>query len=208
MEQRSPEWFTARSGLATASEFATILTKGRKGEPSMTRARYAMELVAERITGIPNPSFYSKPTAWGTEQEPLARVAYELHTGCFVEEAGFIRHPSFKAGCSPDMLVDNDGGGEIKCPYNSDIHLSTILNGMPAEHKPQVQGTLWVTGREWYDFVSFDSRQPEGLQLYIERQYRDEEFIRRLELEVVMFLHEVSEIEQQLKQRAQQWTAH
>lgn len=207
MEQRSAEWFVARSGLATASEFTTVLTKGRKGEASMTRMKYAMELVAERLTGIPNPSFSSKPTAWGIDQEPLARVAYEMRTGCFVEEAGFIKHPLFQAGCSPDMLVDNDGGGEIKCPYNSDIHLSTVLNGMPLEHKPQVQGTLWVTGREWYDFVSFDSRQPPGLQLYIERQYRDEEFITRLQLEVVMFLQEVSEIEEQLKERAQKWTA-
>lgn len=208
MQQGTPEWFAARSGLATASEYATILTKGRKGEVSRIRDKYAMELAAERITGIPNPAFTSRPTAWGTEQEPLARSAYELRTGSFVEQAGFIRHPSYLAGCSPDMLVDDDGGGEIKCPYNSDIHLSTILWGMPRQHKAQVQGTLWITGRQWYDFVSFDSRQPPGLQLYIERQYRDEAYIQHLEIEVVMFLQEVSDIEAKLKQREEKWILH
>lgn len=203
MDQRSEEWHMARSGLATASEFITILTKGRaKGDISKVRQKYAIALAAERITGIPNPSFTSRPTTWGIEQEPLARTAYELHTGCFVDQVGFVRHSSLLAGCSPDMFVDEDGGGEIKCPYNSDIHLSTILHGMPKEHKPQVQGTLWITGREWYDFVSFDSRQPLGLQLYVERQCRDEEFIKNLEIEVEIFLQEVSRIEAKLKTRA------
>lgn len=201
MEQRTPEWFAARLGLATASEYVTILTRGRKGEPSKVRQKYAMELAAERITGIPNPCFVSRPTTWGIEQEPLARSAYELHTGCFIEEGGFIKHPSLDAGCSPDMLVDDQGGGEVKCPYNSDIHLSSILHGMPKEHKAQVQGTLWITGREWYDFVSFDPRQPLGLQLYVERQFRDDEFIARLESEIVLFLGEVSEIEERLREK-------
>lgn len=198
MEQRSPEWFAARSGLPTASKFATILAKGRKGEPSSVRMKYAMELASERITGVSNPAFTSKPTTWGLEQEPLAKSAYELRFGCFVEDAGFIRHPLIAAGCSPDMLVEPKGGGEVKCPYNSDIHLATILNGMPKEHKPQVQGTLWITGREWYDFVSFDSRQPPGLQLYVERQYRDEAYIIQLQSEVERFLDEVLEIENRL----------
>jgi hypothetical protein len=128
---------------------------------------------------------------WGTEQEPEARAAYERATGRIVEETGFFAHDSLPAGCSPDGLVDWDGLIEIKCPYNSAVHIETLLNGMPTHHTAQVQGQMWITGRDWCDFVSFDPRMPEALQLHVQRITRDPGFIADLEAKVTSFLQQV-----------------
>jgi hypothetical protein len=128
---------------------------------------------------------------WGTEQEPAARAAYERVTGTSVEETGFVAHDTLLAGCSPDGLVDWDGLIEIKCPYNSANHIETLLRGMPDEHIPQVQGQMWITGRQWCDFVSFDPRMPEPLQLHIQRINRDPGFIADLEARITIFLQQV-----------------
>ena len=128
---------------------------------------------------------------WGTEQEAAARAAYERVTGISVEETGFVAHDTLMAGCSPDGLADWDGLIEIKCPFNTGVHIDTLLNGMPAEHAPQVQGQMWITGRQWCDFVSYDPRMPAELQLYVQRINRDPAFIADLERQVSEFLAEV-----------------
>lgn len=81
---------------------------------------------------------------------------------------------------------------EIKCPFNSAVHLGTILNGMPEDHMPQVQGLMWVTGAEWCDFVSFDPRMPAELQLYVQRIERNAEYIVNMEKEIIAFQAEVA----------------
>lgn len=104
--------------------------------------------------------------------------AYEMLTGNIVMPSEFIVHPKYDwLGCSPDGLINDDGGTESKCPFNEAIHVRTWLEGMPEEHMAQVQGCMFVTGRKWWDFLSFDSRQDEECQLYIETIYRDEEYI-------------------------------
>jgi hypothetical protein len=82
---------------------------------------------------------------------------------------------------------------EIKCPFNSANHLETWLSGMPDEHMAQVQGQMWITNREWCDFVSFDSRMPPDLQLYVQRIPRNPEFIAMLEAAIICFLGEVTD---------------
>jgi hypothetical protein len=129
---------------------------------------------------------------WGRDAEPFARAAFEADTGLIVSESAFVKHSSIEwVGCSPDGLIGKDTGYESKCPKNSAVHLQTIRDGMPAEHTAQVQGCMFVTGRENWWFVSFDPRMPEPLRLYKELVKRDENFIAALETEIHKFLLEV-----------------
>jgi len=200
MEQRTEEWFSARLGKVTASRVADVLAKIKSGE-SASRKNYKMELVVQRLTGKPQESFTNAAMEWGTEQESFARMAYEAHTGTFVKEDGFVDHPTIEGfGCSPDGLV-GDGLIEIKCP-NTANHIETVLeNKVPSKYIPQMQCQMAVTGAKWCDFVSFDPRVPEDLQLFVVRVERDQEYIDSMEVEVKQFLSEVLDLFNQLKAR-------
>jgi len=189
--QRDADWYAARVGKATASRFRDAIAALKSGAPAQAQRDYATELVVERLTQQPAQRYATAAMQWGTEQEPAARAAYERVTGISVEETGFIAHDTLLAGCSPDGLIDWDGLIEIKCPYSSANHIETLLRGMPDEHIPQVQGQLWITGRQWCDFVSFDPRMPVELQLHVQRIYRDPGFIADLEAKVTSFLQQV-----------------
>lgn len=188
--QGSPEWFEARLGIPTASRFKDIMTDPRSksdresGALSDTARSYMLELIAERLTG--EMQFFSNAaTEWGTEHEPGAISAYESRQGVLVESVGLCKHGGVAA--SPDGFVGYDGGVEVKSPHNPKNHIVTLMNGMPKQHTPQVQGCMWVTGREWWDFISYDPRVPDERFLYIERIWRDEEYIKRLEERVMAF---------------------
>jgi len=188
MKQGTPEWLAARCGLATASRFSDVLATVKAGE-SASRRNYRAQIIAERLTGVPADSYQSAEMRWGTEQEPYARIAYEAR-GLVVEQVAFIRHQYLKAGASPDGLVGHDGQVEIKCP-NTATHIDTLLKGMSPDHMPQLQGNLWMSGRRWIDFISYDPRMPERMQLYVQRVRRDDVYIANLEKEVTTFLIEV-----------------
>lgn len=201
MIQGSEEWFAARCGHATASRFKDILAKIKSGEAA-SRRNYRAQLVAERMTGKPAESFSNAAMEWGTAQEPYARMQYEALRGALVEETGFIHHQTIEfCGASPDGLVGADGLVEFKCP-NTATHIETVLSGMSPDHMPQVQGQLWITGRQWCDFVSFDPRMPENLQVFIHRVERDDAYIKALEVAVVEFLSGVADTIKQLTKRA------
>lgn len=177
--QGSDEWLAARAGKITASRFADAIAMNKKtGKPTAARDTYMRTLVAEILSGRPKHSVSSKSMEWGTESERFARSAYELETGAVVTEAEFIPHYQYDyIGGSPDGLVGEAGLIEIKCPHDEQVHIGTWLDGMPTDHKPQVQGNLMVTGRDWCDFISFDLRQPEPYGLYVQRIERDDEYI-------------------------------
>jgi len=200
MEQRTEEWFSARLGKVTASRVADVLAKIKSGE-SASRKNYKMELVVQRLTGKAGESFTNAAMEWGTEQEPFARMAYEAHTGTFVKEEGFVDHPTIEGfGCSPDGIV-GEGLIEIKCP-NTANHIETVLeNKAPSKYIPQMQAQMACTGAKWCDFVSFDPRVPEDLQLFVVRVERDQEYIDSMEVEVKQFLSEVLDLFNQLKAR-------
>ena len=200
MEQRTEEWFSARLGKVTASRVADVLAKIKSGE-SASRKNYKMELVVQRLTGKPQESFTNAAMEWGTEQEPFARMAYEAHTSTFVKEEGFVDHPTIEGfGCSPDGIV-GEGLIEIKCP-NTANHIETVLeNKAPSKYIPQMQCQMACTGAKWCDFVSFDPRVPEDLQLFVVRVERDQEYIDSMEVEVKQFLSEVLDLFNQLKAR-------
>jgi putative phage-type endonuclease len=192
--QGAPEWFLQRLGKATASRIADIVARTKSGY-STSRENYCVELALERLTGARQESYTNGAMQWGTETEPLARAAYEASTGAMVEEVGMIPHPTIlMSGASPDGLVDADGQIEIKCP-NSATHARTLLNrAADSKYITQMQWQMACTGRAWCDFVSFDPRFPEHLQLFVVRVERDQKFIDELEREVSAFLEEVNDM--------------
>lgn len=197
--QGSEAWLLARCGRATASEFASVLAKGE----GKTRRAYMLRLVGERLTGKPAETYSGKHTDRGQEQEPYARMAYEAARGVFVEESEFIPHPTLMAGCSPDGLIDDDGGVECKSVIPT-VQIATIERGTyPPEHRAQIMGNLWVTRRAWWDFASYCADiRAEHLRLYVFQVKRDEEYIANLEKEVRMFLKETDELYARLMGRA------
>ena len=200
IKQGTEEWHQIRLGKVTASRVSDVMSKIKSGE-SAGRKNYKMDLVVERLTNTPTSSFTNAAMAWGTETEPLARMAYEVHSGNFVETVAFIQHPSIEwFGCSPDGLV-GEGLIEIKCP-NTATHIDYLLAGVPpAKYVPQMQTQMACTGAKWCDFVSFDPRLPDELQLLVVRLDRDEAYIQQIETEVKQFLDEVEQIYSQLKAR-------
>ena len=197
MEQRSEEWFKERLGHLTASRALDAIAKAG----TATRRNYAIQLVTERLTGLQTESFTNAAMQRGTEQEPIARAAYEAHTGVFVEQTGFHKHPTIKwLGASPDGFAGS-GLIEIKCP-NSNTHVDYLISKeVPAKYKPQMLTQLIVTGRTWCDFVSFDPRLPDHLQLFIVRYEPTQKDLKTIEIQLVTFLAEVEKMEQSLCQK-------
>lgn len=190
-EQQTEEWFSQRLGKVTASRVADIIAKTKSGY-STSRANYMAELICERLTGSRGDSYMNAAMAWGTATEPQARSAYEAATGQLVETVGFVPHPTIlEAGASPDGLVGDDGLVEIKCP-NTSTHIDTLLGkSVPSKYITQIQWQLACTGRKWCDFVSYDPRMPENMQMFLFRVPRNDETIAELVKEVVQFLSEL-----------------
>ena len=191
--QGSPEWFAARCGKVTASRVADIIAKTKTG-PSASRENYLAQLVCERMTGKPAESYSNAAMLHGVEQEPFARAAYESAKDILVQEVGFVVHPLIEdAGASPDGLVGLFGLVEIKCP-NTATHIQTLLDQkVPEKYNTQMQWQMACTTRQWCDFVSFDPRMADGLQLFIKRVEYDPIYVAQLEKEVIFFLMEVEE---------------
>lgn len=189
--QGSREWLAARVGKATASRMSDLTAKTKTGWGA-ARGRYMIDLIGERLTGIPTPSYTTQAMQWGIEQEPAARAAYEFLTDATVDPAGFVDHPTIPmSGASPDGLADKDGLVEIKCPGTA-AHIDTLLRrAVPADYLPQITWQLACTGRAWCDFISFDPRLPENLRLCVIRVERDAKAISDLEAAVVVFLGEL-----------------
>ena len=190
--QGSEEWKAARAGLVTASRMTDVIAKIKTGEAA-TRRDYRTQLVAEILTSRPQESgFVNTEMQWGQETEPLACSAYEIAIGEFVDTVGLVLHPRIdRAAASPDRLVGSTGLLEVKCPKTA-THLQYLMDGIvPKDYEPQMMWQLACTEREWCDFVSFDPRLPEKLQIFRVRLQRNEERIRELEREVIAFLAEV-----------------
>ncbi len=191
MIQGSQEWLQLRAGRVTASRVADVVARTKSGYGA-SRANYMAELIAERLTGIPAPSFTNAAMQHGVEQEPHARRAYAELMGVEVVEVPFVEHPEIPMfGCSPDGLVGDDGLVEIKAP-NTATHLETLLTEtVPGKYVTQMQVQMACTGRAWCDFASFDPRLPANMALFVRRIDRDVSLILELESEVAAFLAEI-----------------
>ena len=188
--QGSPEWHKARLGCLTASRANDVAA----AETTAAHQNYFWKLVAERETGLSEDEFVSEAMERGTEMEPVARAAYETHTGQFVTQTGFWLHPEIQwFGASPDGLVGDDGLIEIKCPKTS-THMRYLSEGkVPTKYKRQMICQLLCTGRKWVDFVSFDNRVRESKQLFIVRYVPTEKEIKEMLDDVNKFLQKVQE---------------
>jgi len=191
VEQGTPEWFAARLGNVTASRVADVIAKTKSGY-SASRENYMAQLICERMTNTVAESYTNAAMQWGTETEPLARAAYESLADVLVDEVGYVQHPRIeRAGASPDGLIGLFGLLEIKCP-NTATHIDTLISEqVPTKYITQMQWQMVCTGRAWCDFVSFDPRLPNGLQVFVKRVEFDTEYAATLEIEVVKFLAEL-----------------
>jgi putative phage-type endonuclease len=191
--QGSDEWRLARCGSLGASDIADMVARTKTGWGA-SRANLAARLIAERLTGVPQETYQSAAMLRGTEIEPAARLAYAFLHDAGVTEVGIVRHPTIAhAHASPDGLVSEEGLLEVKCP-NSSTHLDTLLGApIEAHYLKQMQWQMACTGRRWCDWVSFDPRLPEPMQMVVKRVVRDGEMIAELEKEATVFLSEIED---------------
>ena len=189
--QGSPEWFAIRAGKVTASRVVDVIAKTQKGWGA-SRANYAAELICERLTGTVAERFQNDAMRWGNECEPAARNAYAFVHDVDVAQIGFVHHPEIAmSGASPDGLVGEDGLIEIKCP-NTATHLDTLESRtIPSKYLTQMMWQMACTGRAWCDFVSYDPRLPEPMQMFVQRVERDVAAVAELEAAVRDFLAEI-----------------
>lgn len=188
-----------RAGKLTASRIALALAKTKSG-PAASRKNVRTELAIERLTGTCAEGFTSGPMQWGKDHEDEARAAYTFMRGCDVGQSPFVDHPTIEnAGMSPDGIVDG-GLLEIKCP-NSATHIETLRTGQIDQkyHMQMMWQMACVPHAKWCDFVSYDPRMPEGLQIKIIRVERDDAEIEKMEAEAMVFLSEVDRLEEELR---------
>lgn len=171
-EQRSGVWHALRSGKVTASNAHRLLTKAKF-------QAYFYELVHETITGELTEHYLSAAMQWGIDQEPFAMEWYAENVTQDVYTVGFIEVEGLIAGCSPDLLVGHDGLVQIKCPQKN--HVAHIIEGPDKDYITQMQFEMFVTGRQWNDFLSYEPRWPENVRGHVIRIERDEEIIQELE---------------------------
>jgi hypothetical protein len=191
VEQRSEEWFLARCGSLGASQVRDAFARFKRGGERTKGAEDLMlEIAAERLTGLPAKRVNA--LWWGNAHEDEARASYAFLTNLPVTKAGLIPHPRIaNAHASPDSLVGDDGGLEIKCPTSA-THLKTLLeDAIPEDHLPQIHWGMACAERAWWDFVSYDPRFPDGLQIFQKRVLRDDKIIAALEAEAIAFLGDV-----------------
>ena len=193
IEQRTTEWFAQRCGHLTASRIADMMARTQKGWGA-SRANYAAQLIAERLTGVAESGFTSAAMQHGIDTEAAARAAYGFMQDVEVIEAPFVLHPRLAwSGASPDGFVGDDGLVEIKCP-NTATHITTLRGGeIPDKYIKQMQWQMACTERDWCDFVSFDPRMPVEMQLHIQRVGRDNDLIAEIESAAIGFLDEIAE---------------
>lgn len=196
-DQNSPEWFTARLGIPTASRFATVMAKGE----GKTRDEYMRRLAGEIFTEEPAESFTNAHTERGHDMEGIARAEYAFITGNEPLQVGFIRNGN--KGASPDSLIGTNGGLEIKTALPH-IQIDRLeRDRLPPEYKAQVQGNLWISEREFWDFVSYWPKMP----MFTVRVYRDEEYIKAMSDEVDRFNDELAARVERLRRYGQKEAA-
>lgn len=187
-EQGTPEWFACRSGIPTASEFQTILAKGRGGGESVGRRKYLLTKAGEVLTGECAPEGYTNShMERGKIMEAEARNWYAFHSDLEPVRVGFIRNDALRAGVSPDSAISKNGLLEVKTKLPH-LQLEVLLAGvLPSEHKAQCQGGLLVAEREWLDFVSYWPK----LRPFCTRVTRDEPYIAALKIAIADFNEEL-----------------
>jgi predicted phage-related endonuclease len=209
--QGSTEWLQARCAVITASRFAdaiSVLTRksGDKnpGDPTSASDKYAYEVAFERISGEP----YGEPIkAWtlerGHELEKMARLEYEARTGNLASESGVVLTDDRRFGYSTDGAIGDDGLIEIKCPVDTVKIMDMLTTHDISEYEHQIQGGLWITGRQYCDFIQYvPALEHVGKDLFYKRVMRDDDFIDDMVAKLLQFEKRVTAYEQMLRKQA------
>lgn len=194
VEQGTEAWRKLRLGIPTASNFNRIITP--LGKPC-TKAKvdaYIHQLAAEYILREPCDNTNTDFMMRGTNLEAEARKHYEFITDTKVEQVGFCTNDDGSVGCSPDGLIGDDGGLEVKT-LSAAGHIAHLLKMSADAYKVQIQGNLWVCEREWWDQLSYSP----VMESPIIRCPRDEAFIAVLEGAMVQFLEKLESCKEKLK---------
>lgn len=193
MPQGSPDWFAARMGIPTASEFGTVLAKGKDGGASVTRKTYMRKLAGEIITGVPTESYSNEHMDRGKVMEAEARETYAFVHNVNPQAVGFVRNGD--KGCSPDSFLGFDGILEIKTALPHILIDHILIGNFPAAHVAQCQGALWVCEREWIDICVYWP----GMPLYVKRAHRDDAYIAKLASAVDEFNDELAQMVERVR---------
>jgi len=200
-EQGSGDWFRARMGIPTASEFATVLANGRNGEASKTRRTYMLKLAGEIITGEPMENYCNGHMERGIALEPEARDFYSFMSDVQLTKVGLIVNGP--KGCSPDSLIGDNGILEIKTALPHLLIDLLLKDEFPTAHKAQCQGQLWIAEREFVDIAVYWPKLP----LFVKRTYRDEAYIAALAAAVDAFNAELQATVERVRKLFQEGAA-
>jgi hypothetical protein len=212
-KQGSAGWLQARSGVLTASDFKTARQKykvgERKGQPTDTALDYAFRKAVERISKVPlDEAHQTWQMKRGHDLEPFARIAHEDRlarrggalSDIMVEECGLMLTDDGIFGCSVDGLIGEHGGLEIKCLVSAGKLRKVILFNDIADYIDQVQGCMWISGRQWWHFGLYcPALKPVGLEFQMIEVQRDDDYIDELEIDLLRFKKIVDDYEEQLR---------
>lgn len=198
--QGTKEWEDTKLGIVSASHFKEVMAKGRDGKASTTRFKYMKKIAYERKYNRPAPKSFqgTKAMQYGIDTEDEARDFFAELMETEIKQVGFVKYND-DIGCSPDGLMGKDGLVELKCPETA-THMDYILTGnrkLITTYNKQVQGQLFVTGREWCYLVSYDPLWDDRPCLW-ETIYRDEKLIKEIHVGIVMFVTEMKELMEKL----------
>lgn len=201
--QGSDEWLAARRGVCTGSRFRDARARLKKGGMTDECMTYAMDLARERNGGQAPQVYVNAAMRFGTEQEPLARMAYTERTGNVVETTGFWTTDDLMFGVSPDGLVGDDGLIEIKTMVSSKTLFRAVVDRDLSDYLDQINGELWLLRRQWCDLILW---APDlagiGRDMTVIRIERDEAEIQRLEDDLMTFSKLVRQYEIALRSAA------
>jgi predicted phage-related endonuclease len=205
--QGSEEWLKARLGVITASQAHDLMLDSRSKTPKYKEARrsYMNQLIGEVCTGY-SEEINAKALEWGKTNEDAAVLAFEFASGKQVEKIGLVyKDESKRAGASADFkIVDENCGGENKCPITPKVHIDFLLCGeIKPEYITQVQFGLWVTGWDLWFFTSYHPRMKSKMVHYHEIK-RDPALMEYFDNEVPKF---IKEMDQELKRIGIEWGA-
>lgn len=189
-EQGTEDWYRARMGIPTASEFSTVMAVGRGGGESKTRRTYMLKLAGEILTGEPMENYSNAYMERGKAMEGEAREHYAFINDIEPEQVAFIRHTDVATGCSPDSLVGTDGLLEIKTKLPHLLIDELVRDRFPPEHHAQCMGQIWISGREWCDLAIYWPKLP----MLTYRLHRDQEAIAKIADAVDGFNAELAEL--------------
>lgn len=192
-EQGTPEWYAARVGIPTASEFKTLLGIKKDAREKVTRRTYMLKLAGEILTGEVQESYSNDHMQRGKDMEAEARRLYAFMADADPRQVGFIVNGP--KGCSPDSLIGDKGVLEVKTKLPHLTIDCLLKDEFPPEHKAQCQGALWVAEREWIDIAVYWPKLP----LFVKRAFRDESYIASLKSAVDDFNYELAETVERIR---------